>query len=262
MRGLNRGFAHEMNHPVVYRWRLDDDEACVNDWLGRRVRIAHLGERRCVACGRRVKKLYQNGYCFPCVTSLAETDLCIVKPHECHFHLGTCRDNSFAQTQCNVPHYVYLGVSSHAKVGLTRKNREWIRWIDQGAVRAGILAELPARKMAGELEMEIAQGLPDKTDWRKLVTGQKTEIDLAGLAGDVRRRLSAKWSPYLLDNFITHEFTYPAIPDRVPPAKAFDLSEAAVEGTCIGVRGQYLLLDNGVVNVRKHAGMLLDVQVT
>src|SRR5579875_2619879 len=130
--------------------------------------LSFTGEKACIICGRKVKKLYQSGYCFPCVTTLAECDLCIVKPHECHFHKGTCRDESFAMTHCMIPHYVYLAFSSGFKVGLTRKGREFTRWIDQGASQAVLLAEVPTRKMAGEMEMAIAEHISDKTDWRKM----------------------------------------------------------------------------------------------
>ncbi|WP_153944945.1 DUF2797 domain-containing protein, partial [Acinetobacter baumannii] len=69
---------------------------------------------------------------------------------------------------CMIPHYVYLALSSGVKVGLTRKNNEKKRWVDQGAVRAIPIAEVPTRKMAGELEVYLTQYVADKTDWRKM----------------------------------------------------------------------------------------------
>ena len=260
MKGWNRELLHEPGPPVQYGWNLDGSPADVNEWLGRRVRISFLGLRRCIACGRPVKKLYQNGYCFPCVTTLAETDLCMVKPHECHLHRGTCRDEQFAATHCSVPHLVYLGISSHAKVGVTRKGREITRWLDQGAVRATVIAEVPARKDAGELEVEVSGWLSDKTDWRKMVRGQIEESDLDRLAEEVTGRLSARWLSYIVRERTIQEFVYPVLPGREPKAKRLSPEQAPGAGTLIGVRGQYLLFEDGVVNVRKHAGMLLDVE--
>lgn len=262
MRGYVRALEHQVDEPVRYSLRLGEEEADLNEWLGRHVQITFLGEKRCIVCQRKVNKLYQNGYCFPCVTTLAETDLCIVKPHECHFHLGTCRDEQFAERHCMIPHYVYLGVSSQAKVGLTRKNREWTRWIDQGAVRAMLLAEVPTRKGAGELEMEIAAHIPDKTDWRKLVLGVTSDVDLYALAEEVSSRLSEQWQKYLFTEKSVHSFVYPVIPDKTTKAKSYSLDKLnQIEGELIGIRGQYLLFEHGVFQVKKHAGMLCDISV-
>lgn len=249
---------HDVGNPVQYRWELDGSVQSINDWLGRRVRISFCGEQRCIACGKAVKRLYQNGYCFPCVTTLAETDLCIVKPHECHLHLGTCRDETFAATHCTVPHTVYLGVSSHAKVGLTRKHREFTRWLDQGAIRATAFAEVPTRRDAGMLEMEIAAWLPDKTNWRKMVCGEVEEADLAALAEEAAARIDEKWSAHVIRERVVHEFNYPVLADRETRPKSLSLERAPVEGLLVGARGQYLLFEEGVVNIRKHAGMLLE----
>ena len=261
MKGINRELTHSVATPIEYRWRLGDEEQRVNDWLGRRVKISYCGEKRCIACGRRVRKLYQSGYCFPCATTLAETDLCIVRPHECHFHLGTCRDEQFAAAQCMIPHIVYLGVSSQAKVGLTRKNRQFIRWIDQGAVRAMALAEVPTRRAAGELEVEIARDLPDRTDWRKLVRGETTDVDLPRLGVEVAEKLPDVWRAYVIAERTVHEFAYPMLPGVVPKARSLSLEDGAVAGEVVGVRGQYLLFADGALHVRKHAGLLLEIEV-
>ncbi|MCY0877090.1 MAG: DUF2797 domain-containing protein [Firmicutes bacterium] len=260
------GFMRELDHsaanPVQYTIRLGDDEAAVNEWIGHTVTVTFLNEKRCIVCNRKVNKLYQGGYCFPCVTSLAQTDLCIVKPHECHFHLGTCRDATFGETHCMIPHYVYLSVSSQAKVGLTRKGRQLRRWVDQGATSAVLLAQVPTRKDAGELEMEIARTMPDKTDWRKLVQGVSAKVDLMEMAETVREALSERWHPFWLSERELHTFEYPVLADRTPKAKSFSLDKTpVVSGVLIGVRGQYLLFDDGVLQMRKHAGLLCEVKV-
>ena len=50
------------------------------------------------------------------------------------------------------PHIVYLALSDDIKVGISRKSNSLNRWIDQGAVAAVPIAEVPDRKTAGELE--------------------------------------------------------------------------------------------------------------
>ncbi len=258
MKGFANGLTHTFNQPIQYQWNLGEKQIVMNDWIGKQIHIQYLGEKRCVACGRKVNKLYQGGYCYPCVTTLAETDLCIVKPHECHFALGTCRDETFAATHCMIPHYVYLAVSSQVKVGLTRKQREWIRWIDQGAVRAMLFAELPTRKLAGELEMEVAKELPDKTNWRKLLQGVTADINVIEVAAQIKARLPESWSTYLLDAMPVHDFSYPVLPNFTPKARSISLEKQDIDDILIGIRGQYLLFEQGGVNVKKHAGMLLE----
>jgi hypothetical protein len=252
------GFLRELktipDTPVQYFLQVGDQTVALNEWLGDTVRLAFTGVRACIACGRKVKKLYNNGYCYPCFTTLAECDLCIVKPHECHFDKGTCRDEQFAKEHCMIPHYVYLAFSNHVKVGLTRKNRQFTRWMDQGAIRAIPIAELPTRKLAGELEVAISQHIPDKTDWRKMLKGEFDEVDLLETLAFVRSIIPERFREYLLDSEQVYEFTYPLL-ESIDKIKSlgFDKTDC-IEGRLIGIKGQYMLLDQGVLNVKKHSG--------
>ncbi len=262
MNGYIKKLIHSVNDDEVqYSLQLGEETASVNAWIGRRIHIRFLGERHCIACGRAVKKLFQNGYCFPCVTTLAETDLCIVKPHQCHFAQGTCRDESFAQTHCMIPHTVYLSLSSQAKVGITRMGRELQRWVDQGAVQAVAIARTPTRMRSGEMEVEIAQNMPDKTDWRKMVRGVHEEVDLLQLAEKVAGNVSESFQSYLLDQHVLKRFNYPVLPDVTIKAVSKNIEKEEVTSDLIGVRGQYLLFSDGVLNVKKFAGyhVALDV---
>lgn len=260
MIGFNRELTHRVDSPIRYSWRLGEETADVNAWIGKQIDIRFEGKKRCIACGRKVKKLYQNGYCFPCVTQLAETDLCIVKPDQCHFSAGTCRDESYAMAQCLIPHSVYLSVSSQVKVGVTRKNRELVRWVDQGATQAVVIAELPTRKQAGELEAAIATRLPDKTDWRKMVQGSAKKVDLLGVRDEISEWIDPVWRPFFIANCTAVDLGYPVLPDASVKALSLSAERSAVSGRLVGVRGQYLLLESGVFNVRRHAGLLLAVE--
>jgi hypothetical protein len=253
-----QGFLSELRHeaksPVEYYLSLDGQLIPLNACIGGEIELTFLGDKSCCACGRSVKKLYGGGYCYPCVTTLAETDLCIVKPHECHYHLGTCRDEEFAQSHCMIPHYVYLALSSHVKVGLTRKNRELTRWVDQGAIRAIPIAELPNRKMAGELEVAISQHIADKTDWRKMLKGITEEVDLFEVREEIKKIVPEKFRQYLFDVDALYEFTYPIL-ETLEKIKSVSFDkETTVSGKLLGIKGQYLILENGVLNVKKHTG--------
>lgn len=256
-RGFLRELTHYMENYVRYTLNVDVADFSLDKALGEVISITHTGEKRCINCGRKVKKLYQSGYCYPCLTTLAECDLCIVKPHECHHHLGTCRDPRFAEEHCMIPHYVYLAYSSHVKVGLTRKGRQLTRWVDQGAAAAVLVAELPTRKAAGELEVEIGAFLSDKTDWRKMLLDQVDDtVDLLQMKQDVYQRLEPKWQPYLLEEEATvYRFIYPRQEGFAPKLSSLSLDKIpSVEGVLRGIKGQYLLFDHGVFNVKKHAG--------
>lgn len=269
MEGFFLELSHQVQSPIHYELRVRTgtdkiDTMPLTTIIGSTVNIEHTGQKKCLVCGRKVKKLYQNGYCFPCVTSLAECDLCIVKPHECHHANGTCRDNQFAESHCLIPHYVYLAFSSGFKVGLTRKGRQLIRWVDQGASQAMLLAELPSRKHAGEMEMTIAKNIADKTDWRKMLRGETIpDKTLTEIRSQVESTLPEEYREYLLLDSHIHTFHYPRTEDAVLNLNSLSLDKVPnIKGRLLGVKGQYLLLDNGVFNVKKHSGYSVAVDVS
>ena len=53
------------------------------------------------------------------------------------------------------PHIIYLALSSHLKVGITRKSQLPTRWIDQGAHEAITLLEVPNRFLSGVGEVAL-----------------------------------------------------------------------------------------------------------
>lgn len=262
MRGLE--VTYKTSDPVRYEWQLGETSVVVNDLIGENLHIHFTGLKTCIACGRVVKKLFQNGYCFPCVRTLAECDLCIVKPQDCHFRNGTCRDDNFGLSHCMIPHYVYIAWSSGYKVGLTRKGRQLKRWMDQGATEAVVIAETPTRRAAGELEVAIAQRMNDKTDWRKMLK-EENEPDRGIL--DVREEAIA----HLPDSFSHYIFSepqqvtrivYPRQPDTIVKLKSLNLDKQPdITGEVKGIKGQYILFEDGVFNVKKFSGFHVEVQV-
>ena len=77
------------------------------------------------------------------------------------------------------PHSVYLSFTSDVKVGVTRKSQVPTRWIDQGAIEAIEIAELPNRYLAGICEIELKKYFKDKTNWRTMLTTNKSNVDLS-----------------------------------------------------------------------------------
>lgn len=250
--------------PVTYRLPIGDTELPLNDLLGKTVRLEYGGEIACVACGQRTKKSFNQGYCYRCFTTLAQCDICIVKPELCHFAKGTCREPEWALSHCMQPHYVYLANSSGLKVGITRASQVPTRWMDQGASQALLCLCVPSRYHAGLIEVALKRFVADRTDWRKMLTSDPDPHDLPaqrdvllGRCEDVVSQLNAvAEEPPIVDlpEEESRTFTYPILqyPKKVSSLN-FDKT-SLIEGQLVGIKGQYLILDTGVLNVRKFAG--------
>jgi hypothetical protein len=262
LHGLLHGLVHRYQNkeqPVDYFLQINEEKIPLNELLGSVMTISYMGQKNCIACGRKTNKTFNSGYCYPCFTSLPENDLCIVKPHECHFDQGTCRDSSFGETHCMIPHYVYLALSSDVKVGLTRKHNQLKRWVDQGAVRAIPIAELPTRRMAGELEVHLSQHLPDKTNWRKMLKGDVQEVDLIALREEIYSHFPEQFKPFQYREDEWVEITYPIL-ESLDKISSLSLDkQESISGKLIGVKAQYLIFDNGVFHTKKHAGYQIKV---
>ncbi|HKK40597.1 MAG TPA: DUF2797 domain-containing protein, partial [Cryomorphaceae bacterium] len=145
--------------------------------------------------------------------------------------------------------------TSGVKVGVTRSTNIPSRWLDQGAWRAIKIAEVPYRKLAGDLEIELKQYLSDRTDWRKMLRDERGEEDLSEIREATISFLPEGLQQYVLSDATVHEFSYPVnhYPEKV---KSINLDkEKTVEGTLTGIRGQYLYFDQeNVINLRKYSG--------
>jgi hypothetical protein len=168
------------------------------------------------------------------------------------------------------PHYVYFANASGPKVGITRENQIPTRWLDQGAVQALLCFRVPSRYQAGILEATIRQHLSDRTDWRRMLRSEPELLDLKTLGQEVLNRCRSSLPAALLPtgrcellplhDTEVHVFTYPILsyPTRVT---ALNLDTTThIEGTLLGIKGQYLILDCGVLNVRKFTGYHVTVK--
>lgn len=259
----------EFSDPVVYRLVMGEASLTLNDYLGRTLSINFSGEIYCTACGRRTKTSFSQGFCFPCCQKLAQCDLCIVRPETCHFEQGTCREPQWGMTHCMQPHYVYLANSSGLKVGITRQTQIPQRWIDQGAQQALTIFKVQTRFQSGLLEACIAKHVMDKTDWRKMLKGDAPALDLvaerdrltdrlANDLGDLRSRFGELAIATLPDSkTVTIRYPFLNYPTAI---KALNLEKTPqISGKLLGIKGQYLLFDSGVLNIRKYTGYGVEV---
>ena len=265
MQELGRGALQKMrvqlDTPVQYTLRLGDAEIPVNPLLGRSVRLEYLGAIHCTHCGRRTNKSFSQGYCYPCFKKLPQCDVCIVSPERCHHELGTCRDPAWGTEFCMTDHIVYLANSSGIKVGITRGTQLPTRWLDQGAMQALPIMRVSTRQQSGFVEDLLRSEVADRTNWRALLKSDATPLDLI----EIRERLFDRLAEGILG--LQNRFGLQAVqllPDAKPidirypvevyPTKiaTFDFDKTpVVEGTLMGIKGQYLMLDTGVINVRK-----------
>lgn len=247
----------EAGQPVQYRLPLGETAVPINPLLGKPVRFRYTGRIHCVNCGKQTRTSFSQGYCFNCMQSLAQCDMCIVRPETCHYHLGTCREPEWGQTHCFIEHTVYLANSSGLKVGITRSHQMKTRWMDQGAVQALPIVKVNSRRDSGLVESTLARVVPDKTNWRALLKGEAEPLDLAA----ERDRLFATWAADLPGEKLFGEVHRLAYPVLKYPAKitSLNLDKAPeVKGELLGVKGQYLILDVGVINMRKYGGYELE----
>ena len=264
MQGLLNKMHARLESTVQYELPLSDQRIALNPLLGKVIKLTFTGNIRCVHCSRTIKKSFNQGYCYPCFISLAQCDMCIMKPETCHYEAGTCREPSWGEEFCFKPHIVYLANSSGIKVGITRQTQIPTRWIDQGAVQALPIFKVQSRYMAGLIEIAIAKHVSDKTSWQQMLKNHVDPLDLA----DKRDELVSKCDVELTEiikrfglqaiEFLVDEssvdicFPVDTYPVKI---KSFNLDKnPEVSGILQGVKGQYLLLDTGVINIRKFSG--------
>ncbi len=249
----------EYKSPVEYSLPLGDTLIHLNPYIGRKLTLEFTGIIECTNCGVKTKKSYAQGHCFNCMQSKASCDMCIMKPELCHHHQGTCREPEWGLKNCMDKHTVYLANSSGLKVGITHRYREITRWIDQGAVAAIEIAEVPTRLHSGQLEVALKNFVADKTNWRKMLKNDIEDIDLIEARDYIFKKFPPEFDQYkMVDSEVKH-IEYPVLeyPTKVTSFN-FDKTPI-VEGILKGIKGQYLIFEHGVINIRKFTGYKVQI---
>ncbi len=264
MRGTIQKMRTEWAHPIQYFLPLNQQFIPLNRLIGHELKLNVTGQLFCIHCQKNIKKTFNQGYCYRCFIQLAACDLCIVKPHTCHYAQGTCREPEWAKDFCFQPHIVYLANSSQAKVGITRQTQIPTRWIDQGAIQALPILMAQTRQIAGLAEMILAKHISDKTQWQQMLKQLPAKLDLVSIAESLFTKTAIEYTKIyqqfgenglipIHDQAITQiEFPIQHYPAKI---KAFNLDKTPViSAILLGIKGQYLIFDQGVLNVRKFAG--------
>jgi len=255
---------------VSYQLPIGEQLLPLNELIGKELSLSYHQHISCSYCGKKTNKSFSQGYCFPCMRKLAQCDMCIMKPETCHFEQGTCREPKWGETNCFIPHYVYLANTSGLKVGITRHTQIPTRWIDQGATQALPIFKVNTRLQSGLVEIALAEFIADKTNWRTMLKGNAEPIDLANKAkslvpmideklDDIRLKYGEDAVELLTEDVVDLSFPVQQFPTKITSFN-FD-KNPEVSGVLMGIKGQYLLFDNGVINIRKFSSYHVSASV-
>jgi hypothetical protein len=259
-------------HLAQYQLPIGEQLINMNPLIGSQLKVSFDNQINCVHCQTKTKKSFNQGYCYRCLTKLAQCDTCIIKPELCHYDAGTCREPSWGEANCLNHHYVYLANTGTIKVGITRHVSGHVssRWIDQGATQAMAIMRVQNRLTSGLVESAMKAFIADKTNWRTMLKGQPDKADLQHLKVELLTQIEDQ-----LDEIID-EYGFQAIeildlpavdihypveqyPDKV---KSINLDkDLTFSGELQGIKGQYWLLDGDrVINMRKYSGYHLHIE--
>lgn len=250
----------EFGNPIQYYLVFDNSFLNVNQILGKEVSIALKGYQ-CLNCGKR-KKIFRQGFCYDCFYASPAVGDWIMKPELSKAHLGIAdRDLDYESKVQLQTHIVYLASSSEVKVGVTRKSQVPTRWIDQGAEKAITIVEVPNRYLAGITEVALKNHFSDKTNWKKMLTNDIIEADLITEKARVEGLLPTEVKEYFFsERNEVYEMHYPILsyPGTINSVSLEKAPE--IKGVLCGIKGQYLLFDNGTVfNVRSAEGSVVSI---
>jgi len=262
--GRLKKMTSQLTQPVSYQLVLTETLIDLNPFIGQAIKLTYTGQIFCLHCHKKTKKSFNQGACYGCFIHLAQCDLCMLKPETCHYAKGTCREPNWAQEFCFQPHIVYLANASALKVGITRKTQIPTRWIDQGASQALPILQASSRYISGLAEIALAQHVSDKTNWQQMLKNMSVTLDLKAEAlrlltlvqselTQIRRQFG-EHSLLVLEKepVVSLDFPVAVYPSKV---KSFNLDKVPeISGILQGIKGQYLLLDTGVINLRKFSG--------
>jgi hypothetical protein len=120
--------------------------------------------------------------------------------------------------------------------------------------------------LSGDVETILKQYVADKTNWRKLLKGEAQNINMAQAADLLLNESEADLEALL--GGLNHKdyqwldtapisMRYPVLeyPEKI---NSHNLDkEPVLEGKLMGIKGQYLIFDTAVINVRKYTSYLV-----
>jgi hypothetical protein len=252
----------EYSNPIQYYLVFENSFLSLNQLLDKNIEINFLGYQ-CLQCGKK-KKIFRQGFCYDCFMSSPAAGDWIMKPELSTAHLDIeDRDLEYEKRVQLQPHIVYLALSSGVKVGVTRKTQVPTRWIDQGAVQAIPIVEVPNRYLAGITEVALKDHFADKTNWQKMLKNEVPDADLirerANLKYLIPKEVQDYFHPEKEDLYDLH-FPVMEFPKKV---NSLNLDKTPnFSGKLMGIKGQYLMFQDGTVfNIRTYEGYVVKISL-
>ena len=249
------------DNPVRYIIDFDNDLIFLNQIIGKKIKIHKTGYC-CLSCFENLQ-IFAKGFCKKCFFESPIAGDWIMKPELSKAHLGIeDRDISYEKKVQLQNHIVYLSKTSGIKVGVTRSNNMSTRWIDQGAIEAVELIEVPNRYLAGVAEVKLKEKFSDKTNWRKMLTSNFEEADIIKNKKIALDELGSEFEEFFKTDSEVMKFNY-QIDKSIDSVKSVSLKKSDdIEGKLIGIKGQYLIFeDSSVFNVRSNEGYVVDISI-
>ena len=251
----------EIGNPIQYYLVFENSFLNVNQLIGKETEIVFQGFQ-CLNCGKQ-KKIFRQGYCYDCFMSSASVGDWIMKPELSTAHLDIeDRDLTYEKKVQLQPHIVYLALSSEVKVGVTRKTQVPTRWIDQGAVQAVPIVEVPNRYLAGITEVALKNHFADKTAWQKMLKNDVPQVDLFAERLKAEQWLPEEAIPFFIPKVELLDLHYPVLeyPKKISSLN-LDKTPSFI-GKVSGIKGQYLLFEDGTVfNIRSNEGYVVRISL-
>jgi len=252
----------EFSTPIQYYLVFENSFLNLNQLLEKSLEINFVGYQ-CLNCGKK-KKIFRQGFCYDCFMSSAAAGDWIMKPELSTAHLDIeDRDLEYEKKVQLQPHIVYLALSSEVKVGVTRKTQVPTRWIDQGAVQALPIVEVPNRYLAGITEVALKEHYADKTNWQKMLKNEIPSVDLIAEKASLKDFIPAEVQEfYDQSKDELYQLQYPVLeyPSKV---NSLNLDKTPnFSGKLKGIKGQYLIFEDGTVfNIRTFEGYVVKISL-
>ena len=121
-------------------------------------------------------------------------------------------------------------------------------------MKALIIAKVPRRILSGQIEVVLAKKISDRTNWRKMLLGQIEDVDFSSMREQMIDSIPEELQQYALYKEEVQTFTYPvqSVPIKISSHNLDKENEFTEKLT--GIKGQYLIFENRVINLRKYAG--------
>ena len=252
----------EIGSPIQYYLIFENSFLNVNQLLGKEIEINFQGYQ-CLNCKKK-KKIFRQGFCYDCFMGSASAGDWIMKPELSTAHLDIeDRDLVYEKKVQLQPHIVYLALSSEVKVGVTRGSQVPTRWIDQGAVQAIPIVEVPNRYLAGITEVALKRHYADKTNWQKMLKNDVSPADLIKERASLKYLIPKEVQEYFdVNKNDLYELHFPVLqyPKKVT---SLNLDKSPnYSGKLSGIKGQYLIFEDGTVfNVRTFEGYVVKISL-